>query len=128
MLLGKVHHTAGLAALADSFHNQWLVRGVIQPRLEYVFYLSFIHKHTFSYRLSRPINTFSYRLSVQRYTYFFIYQYCLWLKNEIIKSVYLLNSPLPSFNPRLYGAEGGGLDVEDLGDSIIVVVQVVLKD
>ena len=36
--------------------------------------------------------------------------------------------PLPSFNPRLYGAEGGGLDVEDLGDSIIVVVQVVLKD
>ena len=25
MLFGKVHHTAGLAALADSFHNQWLV-------------------------------------------------------------------------------------------------------
>ena len=36
--------------------------------------------------------------------------------------------PLPSFNPRLYGAEGGGLDIADLGDSIVVVVQVVLKD
>ena len=35
---------------------------------------------------------------------------------------------LPSLDPRLYGTEGGGLDVEDLGDSIVVVVKVVLKD
>ena len=30
--------------------------------------------------------------------------------------------PLPPFDPRLYGAEGGGFDVKDLGDSIVVVV------
>ena len=40
-------------------------------------------------------------------------------------SVYL---SLPTFDPRLYGAEGGGFYIEDLGDSIVVVVQVVLKD
>ena len=34
----------------------------------------------------------------------------------------------PPFDPRLYSAERGGLDVEDLGDSIIVVVQVVLHN
>ena len=43
----------------------------------------------------------------------------------VLFSVYL---SLPSLDPRLYGTEGGGLDVEDLGDSIVVVVQVVLKD
>ena len=30
--------------------------------------------------------------------------------------------PLPPFDPRLYGAEGGGFDVKDLGDCIVVVV------
>jgi len=29
--LGKIQHTAGFTALADSFHNKGLVRGIIQP-------------------------------------------------------------------------------------------------
>ena len=36
--------------------------------------------------------------------------------------------PLPPFDSRLYSSERGGLHIEYLGDSIVVVVQVVLKD
>ena len=69
MLCGKVHHATGLATLAHTFHDQRLVRGIIQPRLEYVFYLSLIHKYTFSCRLFRVFHTFSYRLLAKIYTF-----------------------------------------------------------
>ena len=51
MSAGEIHHAAGLAALAHSLYNQRLVRGVIQPGLEYIFNPSLIHIHTFLCRL-----------------------------------------------------------------------------
>ena len=69
MPAGKINNTAGLAALADSLHHKRLVRGIVQLRLEYIFYLTPIHYNTFSYRLSYSFSTFSYRLLVQGYTF-----------------------------------------------------------
>ena len=60
---------AGLATLTDTFHNKWLVRSIIQPRLEYFFYLPFVHINTFSCRLFNVFYTLSTRLLVQRYTF-----------------------------------------------------------
>ena len=39
----KIHNTTCFATLTHSFHNYWLVRGVIQPGLKLRFYLSLIH-------------------------------------------------------------------------------------
>ena len=69
MLVSKINDTAGLAALTDALHHKRLVRGIAQPRLEYVFYLTPEHCYTFSYRLSQSARTFSCRLSVQSYTF-----------------------------------------------------------
>ena len=44
--------------------------GIIQPWLEYVFNLSFIHKNTFSYRLFDNLHTFSCRLFNKPYTFY----------------------------------------------------------
>ena len=44
--------------------------GIIQPWLEYVFYLSFIHKNTFSYRLFDNLHTFSCRLFYKPNTFY----------------------------------------------------------
>ena len=44
--------------------------GIIQPWLEYVFNLSFIHKNTFSYRLFDNLHTFSCRLFYKPNTFY----------------------------------------------------------